>query len=75
LTDPSILNADVEAISTVTAPYALGALAEVDEEITRWYERYRWRTVQEARELAAEADVQLINNSVSANSNEQTALT
>jgi hypothetical protein len=75
LTDPSILNADVEAISTVTKPYALGALAEVDEEITLWYERYRWRTVQEAHALAAEADVQLIANSVTANSNEQTELT
>ena len=53
LTDPSILEADVNAVSSITDPYALEAIAQVNAEIVGWHERHRWRTVQEATSLLA----------------------
>ena len=74
LTDPSILEVDISAISSITNPYALGALAEADVEITRWYERYRWRTLQEARALAASPHAQEETGSAHADATEKEAL-
>ena len=74
LTDPSILEVDLSAISSITDPYALGALAEADLEITRWYERYRWRTVQEARALAESPHEQEETGSAHADATEKEAI-
>jgi hypothetical protein len=46
LTDRSILDVDVNAISTMTQPYALEAIAQANAEIISWYDRYRWRTAK-----------------------------
>jgi hypothetical protein len=75
LSDPSILEVDIKAISRITDPYALGALAEVDAEIAQWYGRFRWRTLQEARALATGAVVLQATESPAADSREHEALT
>jgi len=54
LSDPSILEVDVDAVARITKPYAMGAFAQVHAELSEWYERYRWRTVQEASEKLKE---------------------
>ena len=54
LSDPSILRVDIDAIARITQPYAMGAFAQVHAELSDWYERYRWRTVQEASEKLKE---------------------
>ena len=46
LTDRSILDVDVNAVSTMTQPYALEAIAQANAEIISWYDRYRWRTAK-----------------------------
>jgi len=37
---------DINAISAITDPYALEAIAQASNEIVVWYERYRWRTAK-----------------------------
>ena len=52
--DPSILEVDIDVVARITKPYAMGAFAQVHAELSDWYERYRWRTVQEASEKLKE---------------------
>jgi len=54
LSDPSILEVDIDVVARITKPYAMGAFAQVHAELSDWYERYRWRTVQEASEKLKE---------------------
>ena len=54
LSDPSILRVDIDVVARITKPYAMGAFAQVHAELSDWYERYRWRTVQEASEKLKE---------------------
>ena len=55
LTDPSILNVDINAISAITDPYALEAIDQASNEIVVWYERYRWRTAKTVANNLADA--------------------